>query len=167
MKTILCIEDKPGEMEKAKKAIETAGYRAETLLMPCSKKIGGGIEIVKAAIEKADEVLTDLHFIPFGTKMAVDYEEGDLPAGLVIIIHALGKGVPAVVCSDMDTGGNENYHHGKRYSWLFDWYFFEKCAPSKKYPDYDYGPLMPTYLIGEKDWDRAIEVLEILMNAKK
>ncbi|KKP68863.1 MAG: hypothetical protein UR66_C0003G0128 [Candidatus Moranbacteria bacterium GW2011_GWE1_35_17] len=167
MKTILCIEDKPTEMEKAKKAVEAAGYRAETLLMPCSKEIGGGIEIIKAAIERSAGVLTDLHFIPFGAKMAVEYKEGDLPAGLMIVIHALGKGVPVVICSDMDTGGDENYHHGKKYSWLSDWYFYVQCPLSKQYPDHWDNPLMPTYLIGEKYWARAIEVLKFLMEAKQ
>lgn len=167
MRKILCIEDNPNEMEKAKKAIEAAGYEAELLLIPCSKEIGGGIEVIKAAIERADGVLTDLYFNPFGFETAAGYEECTPPAGFAIVIHALGKGVPIVICSNMDDSDKENYHHGKNYSWLYDWYFFKKCAPSKKYPDYDYGPLMPTYLIREKNWDDAMDTLDILIKAKQ
>jgi hypothetical protein len=169
--TILCVESDPNEMERAKKAIKNAGYEFNGLLVPCSREIGGGIEIFKTAIENSSGVLTTLYFNPFGYKTIANYGYGTNkpPAGLMIIIHALSRGIPAVICSDMDmgVGGREDptYHHGDKYAWLYDWYFFNERKPSRTAMPHKKYSLLPTYLIGEKNWDRAVEVLHILMEA--
>ncbi|OGG48937.1 hypothetical protein A3G63_03400 [Candidatus Kaiserbacteria bacterium RIFCSPLOWO2_12_FULL_52_8] len=144
---ILCIDDKPSELDRARKEVEAAGHKFVG--------IHAGTKWLSEflpEIRTADAIITDLHFRPYPEA----HDEGDdvLLSGLLVVIHALGLGKPVAVCTEMDTDYGTG-HHGKTYSWIHDAYLEgdDECIG----PTEDIGGERKyLILIGHKDWKRAV-----------
>jgi hypothetical protein len=77
---------------------------------------------------------------------------GDIfpPGGLLVVMHALGHGVPVVVCTN--AGEFPDHHHGKELSWIYDGYIKHAMNEGR----------LPFGWIENKDWVAAVKLLEQL-----
>jgi len=135
---IVVIDDHKEELEKAVKAVKTAGHKAIPFsdCEYCNQKPS-----IWQKISKADGVITDLYFNPMCGNDAVrrDYSDDAPPMGLVIAIHALSAGKPVVIC----TNGN---HHGHSLSFIYDAYITKADKIGIGWEE-------------DKDWNRAVKLL--------
>jgi hypothetical protein len=136
---IAIVDDKMEEIEKGSKAVRDAGHEPVLghVVVPLRRVIR---ELNEQGVEG---YITDLMF----DSLAGDDDTGDgiiRPAGLLVVIHALLKELPVVICSDMmSTGG----HHSQEYSWIYDGYL--GCPVGVKKP----------ILIEDKNWNHAVTAL--------
>lgn len=99
MKIILIIEDLPEEQLKAKEACIAAGFRPAI-----TATLDDAMRIWKSLEGKLAGIITDLHF-PERTSEYAESSDPSKPCGLAIVAEATVKGIPVVVCSNID------HHH--------------------------------------------------------
>ena len=138
MARILIVEDKNEEMEKAILTGKELGHEI-TAINPTEGK-GTWIEFVP----DVDGVLTDLMFSPCGTR-----GKGVPPAGLLVVIHAALNGKPVVVCTDECSRDEKWGHHGEAVGWIWGGYLGKFRFNEK-----------PFGFVGDKNWERAFELLK-------
>lgn len=137
MTTVLIIDDKASEIEEAVAAAAARGWNVVTC--DASYRESDGYVNNTAWIDmipEVDGVVTDL--------MWTHSNHGEQPMGLLVVIEALSKGKPVVICTrslDFDRG-----HHGPAMGFINDGY----------YTSSDYTAFG---LEEGKNWDRAMERL--------
>ena len=133
---VLLIDDNPAERKKAVEAAQAKGWE----VVVCDSSSRYWIN----AVDNVDGVVTDLMW---------DYSEhGKKPMGLMVVIHALYKGKPVVICTDAVEGGPEG-HHSEAISFIFDGYLNATRA-------WCYGDCkLPFGWEEGKDWTKAMEKL--------
>lgn len=92
--------------------------------------------------EGVDGVITDLmfHTSPYYKK------KPETPSGLLVVIEALSKSIPVVVC----TAGADGSHHSEDMSWIFDGFVKSRLDDDS----------LPFGWEEHKDWEKAIKLLE-------
>lgn len=134
-KIVLLIEDLPEEQEKAKKALAEHGFRAAV-----TSTLSDALRIWKSLEGKLAGIITDLHF-PQSSSDNPNASDPNKPCGFAIIAEATRRGMPVVVCSNID-------HHFCEYAKIvID--TFEKFHPLKKIP----------FVMDNKNWNNAVEKL--------
>lgn len=107
---ILIIEDTPSQRDAAKAIIEEAGYEAIVMDRVTGQQLA-------KLLGEVDGVITDLHFNPFAKGCHhAGYNQNPPPAGLMVVLAAMYRQVPVVVCTDCQGEG----HHGYAVGWLWD-----------------------------------------------
>lgn len=99
--TIIVIDDKPEQLAAAEKAVTDAGYKVRAMLAAPTGDYGQ-IEIHHVlwdtlALPGVVGVLTDLMF-------PLTSSSGLQPNGILVALHAIGLGLPVVICTDADGG---------------------------------------------------------------
>lgn len=177
--TIACIDDKEEELVKAQKAVEKKGHKFIKIVAK------GRMMTWIMKIQHADGVITDLHFNPHQKRCsgkflpkrlekeipkdpfeALDfdflnsvpgrrinyswkiYRNEQPPAGLLVVVHSLFLGKPVVICTNAAEKGG---HHEKAISWIHDAYV---CAAPETFGWEE-----------DKNWDRAVKILEERFNS--
>lgn len=135
MKIVLLIDDLPEEQEKAKKALAEKGFRAAV-----TSTLSDALRIWKSLEGKLAGIITDLHF-PERTSDNPDASNPNKSCGFAIIAEATEKGVPVVVCS------NVNHHFCEYAKIVID--TLEKHHPLKRIP----------FVMDNKNWEKAVEEL--------
>lgn len=113
---ILIVEDTSAERQKAQAAVIAAGH---------TPILAENLAEAIARFPECEGIITDLHFSPYpneGFEKSIreyGYAENPPPAGLLVVITAIGTGKPVVICTDGHAVGG---HHGKTLSWLYDGY---------------------------------------------
>lgn len=148
---ILVIDDKAGERQKAKEAIEAAGHEADVYSsLPSFKKIA-----------KADGVITDLFFDPNVYGAQYCDQEAMPPTGLIVALHCLNIGKPVAICTDAD-------HHGPEASFIFHAYYasedfhetYYEAHPEAKDQDPSYDEMIGFGWEDRKNWKYAVRYIE-------
>lgn len=142
-KIVLLIEDLPEEQEKAKKALAERGFRVAV-----TSTLSDALRIWNSLEGKLFGIITDLHF-PERTSNHPNASDPNKPCGFAIIAKATEKGIPIVVCSNVD-------HHFCEYAKIVI-ETFEKFHPLKKIP----------FVMDSKNWDRAVEELTKIIEKEK
>lgn len=96
MKIVLIVEDLPEEQARAKEAAMAAGFRPAI-----TATLNDAFRIWKSLEGKLAGVITDLHF-PEMTSENSEYSDASKPCGLAIVAEATAKGIPVVVCSNIN-----------------------------------------------------------------
>lgn len=144
---ILVVEERIHEIDKARVAIEAQGHIMVSVLN------------VSMAIERMDEangVITDFLFSPWGLgarhfqerAKALGYYENMPPSGTIILIEAIVRSLPVVVCAEMYKDDQPSFA-SPDYAWFYDGYLKSLIRGSK----------MPFGWVPDKDWDKAVELL--------
>ncbi|MEA3323232.1 MAG: hypothetical protein U9Q12_03335 [Patescibacteria group bacterium] len=154
---VYVIDDKAEELENARIAIEAAGHECANGELSAIQMFNAGIgkehgnrgqlaqvELLTAVERMRDcggGIITDMMFnlIP---------QNGDVPpSGILVVLHALSRGVPLVVCTDAEEVGG---HHAKALSWIHDAYIMpaRRCG------------VLPFGWIETKNWKNAVKKLE-------
>lgn len=175
---ILVVEDRIEEQQRAREAVEAAGYEvviAETqeeavrtmasvdavitdMFFPPSAisddtawalSQGWPLEEVEARIEQRNETL------PFCERVYVSAQQlaylADPPqCGLIIVIAAQSMNKPVFICTD----GTPEGHHGIKISWIYD--SFVRNPEGLKECPFGWDDL--------KNWGRAVQYLEKKIN---
>ncbi len=141
-KIVLLIEDLPDEQEKAKKALADHGFR-----VVITSTLADALRIWKSLGNKFSGVITDLHFPE--TSNNPKAADCDKPCGLSIVAEATRKGMPVVVCSNID-------HHFCKYVEIVI-RTFEQFHPLKKIP----------FIMDSKDWNEAANQLNRLIKGEE
>lgn len=153
---IYVIEDKAEELENARSAIEGAGHKCANGKLSAIQMFNAGIgkehgnrgqlaqleplQAVEWMRDCGGGIITDMMFnlIP---------QNGDVPtSGILVVLHALSRGVPVVVCTDAEEVGG---HHAKALSWIHDAYIM----PAKK------CGILPFGWVETKSWQAAVRLL--------
>lgn len=136
---ILCIDDKPEELERAKKAVTDANHEFVGILMDGSSVLEDHLQ----EFRDADAVITDLQYIPLSTRHKA-YRDipTNCPGGLLAVIVAMHFGKPVVVCTEIKTRD----HHGPELGWIHDSLPLETSLRKS-----------PLYIVESKMWDYAVE----------
>lgn len=132
MVRVLLIDDKADELQKGREAAERKGW--ESVLCDVSVRGPGHCNNVDwiEMVDDVDCVATDL--------MWDHGNRGEKPMGLCVVIHALSRGKPVVVCT------NEG-HHGDAIGFIYDGYY---TSARRKAPfGFEEG----------KNWDAAMQYL--------
>ncbi|MFA5776945.1 MAG: hypothetical protein WC906_00695 [Parcubacteria group bacterium] len=130
--TILIIDDREEEREKACSEVKRRGWK------PIACDPFHNYEWIKL-IEQADGIMTDMFW--------EHSNHGQKPMGLLVVIHALFRSKPIVVCTD--AGKHANGHHSKEISFIHDGYVREI--------HYKQGPFGWNEV---KNWSEAAQILE-------
>ena len=139
-KIILLIEDLPEEQSKARDLLLAKGYKvAIAWNLKDAKRLWKKLQNVISGI------LTDLHF-PEGANLNKDTSKN--PCGFVPVAWALLHNIPVSICSNID-------HHFAQF--LQDLVFNLEDLSGKPIP----------FTMDSKDWEKALENLEMLMELKK
>lgn len=165
---IVLIEDNPAELERAEYACAKIAQANPRLGISwvafCTQEIG--LEEIFSRLDDVrdvDGVVTDLHFNPRvgwrpadeeGIKTVRCLTENPPPAGLVVVLWCVTRGIPVVICTDAG-------HHGPQGTWINDVWSGEGGKPFG-YCDSADGD-------GRKSWARAVQELggRILRKEKK
>jgi hypothetical protein len=163
---ILIVEDTPAELEKACAAAVKLGL--EVLCCDPTDEQATWMELM----EGVDGVVTDL----FWAHGKPTYRMGrnvfdnhtyhpSRPSGLLVVIHAVSKGLPVVVCSDIgDSSRYEHGHHGPEAGFIYDGYHgktdlrSEVSRRSGRPPESFPGTFG---LEDSKDWEWALQCLSL------
>jgi CheY-like chemotaxis protein len=139
MKIVLLVEDLPEEQEKAKKALAEHGFKVAV-----TSTLQDALRIWKSLEGKICGIITDLHF-PESTSNNLGASDPNKACGFAIVAEATRKGVPVVVCSNID-------HHFCEYAKIVV-EVLEGFHPLKRIP----------FVIDSKNWERAVEQLQNLL----
>jgi hypothetical protein len=133
MHRILVIDDKPEEFQKGKEAVDSAARKLRMIAAVLGNDLAhDGFVDIGQAIEdirkgKVDAVITDLYFLPevVGENPDRDfiqetYGDSQPPAGILIALEAIAKGIPVTICTDC---GKEGRHTSKEMMWIVDVYW--------------------------------------------
>lgn len=144
MNIILIVEDLPGEQAKAKEAVINAGFRpAVTATLKDALRIWQSLE------GKLAGIITDLHY-PEMTSDNPDWSDATKPCGLAIVAEATAKGMPVVVCS------NINHHFVDYPKKVIE--VLGKFHPAGAIP----------FVMDNKDWRQAVlELKKIIKGGEK
>jgi hypothetical protein len=137
MKTVLVIDDKASEIARAVEAAKALGWEVLTCDASFREEEGysNNTEWIRM-IPKVDGVVTDL--------MWNHDNHGEKTMGLLVVIEALSKGKPVVVCTnarEFDRG-----HHGEAMGFINDGYYTSSDRKA-------FG------LVETKDWNYAMKKL--------
>lgn len=160
---ILVIDDKREELERAITAVEKHGHTAIPVHV-VKEDLHSWIE---SKVDEADCVITDLMFNPTGYNINSDtYDKSPPPAGLLVVIFALAKGKPAVICTNAQEVGG---HHAEAISWIFDsTRCFFKSSTDAITMKYKRGlPLLPIGWEESKNWEAAVQAVITITAAAK
>lgn len=133
-KIILIIEDKPEEVEKAKRAVIANGCKPVL-----AKNLENAKFIFKSLRDIIFGVVTDLHF----SSMENNDRDIDKPNGLAIVAFCVDIGIRVAVCSDID-------HH-------FSQYLREPVRVLSTHQNYKYDKV--PFSEDSKNWDKIIKQL--------
>jgi hypothetical protein len=136
---ILVVEDLAEEQSKAKEAVMQAGYRAAI-----TGTLEDAFRIWKSLGEKVVGVITDLHF-PEKTSDHLDWSDPKKPCGLAVIAEATKRGMPVVVCS------NINHHCVDYPQKVIE--VFGQFHPAGRIP----------FVMDSKNWDQACSELQKIL----
>lgn len=151
---ILIVEDTASEREKAHAAVEAAGHK----VAPFNNATWRVFFQERLRIQEGNEpwwcrgidgIITDLMFNPFDRPLG-RYQNDPPPAGLLIVIQAMARGIPVVVCTDANGD-----HHCKEISWIHDTCISGSVHSRAK---------LPFGWNDEKNWHDAIKQLEERVN---
>lgn len=132
MLSILVIDDKPEERQKGEDAVRNAAAEAHRLVSVQGNDLahdgfvdlGLAMEDIRSGL--VDGVITDLYFLaefagqhPLRDFIKETYSKETPPTGLLIVLEAIAKGIPVVVCTDSGTEG----HTAKELMWIVDLYW--------------------------------------------
>jgi len=142
---ILIVEDLPEEQEKAKKALTEAGFKTAV-----AATLDDYLRIWKNLSNKVSGIITDIHFPEQIRETAIHPSLADpsKPCGVAVVAEAVGKGVPVVVCSDI------NHHFADYLRTTIR--SLKECHPLKEIP----------FIMDSKDWNRAVQKLQELIDRK-
>lgn len=137
MKTVLIIDDKTSEITKAVEAAKALGWEVLTCDASFRQEEGycNNVDWIQM-IPKVDGVVTDL--------MWNHDSHGEKPMGLLVVIEALCKGKPIVVCTN--AGKFDRGHHGEAMGFINDGYYTSSDRKA-------FG------LVETKDWNYAMKKL--------
>ena len=152
---VLLIDDKVDELKRAMVAARTAGWsydfcntslRSENHPGQHGKtlRMGGASDWIEM-MDGVDGVVTDL--------MWNHSDHGEKPMGLLVVIHALSKGKPVVVCTNC--GEYANGGHNEAVNFILAGYLNESG------PDHSFD------VVRDKNWKSAMECLSYRMKRKK
>ena len=136
MNIILIIEDLPEEQSNAKEAVISAGFRPAV-----TATLNDALRIWQSLGDNLAGIITDLHF-PEMTSDNPDWSNAAKPCGLAIVAEATKKGLPVVVCS------NINHHfvdYPKKVIDVLATFHPAGCIP---------------FVMDSKDWQKAVEELK-------
>lgn len=158
---ILIVEDTASEMEKAREAAKKFGF--DTVCCdPVATAVGEWEETWAGLMDGVDGVATDLfwrHGEP-GYQQPWGWDENpnfnpSCPSGLLVVIRAVSKDLPVVVCTDCGDEG----HHGKEAGFIHDGYcnrLWLQGNPNRAIPcQHAFG------WEDCKNWDRALQCLAL------
>lgn len=139
---ILILDDKAEERSKALEAAQAKGFEC-VVHDPTDREW-------PELVDGVDGVVTDL-FWTHRTDRA-DHRDNLPPSGLLVVIHALSKGKPAVICTDVekrarDGTGDRQGHHGLAAGFIHDGYV------------HHWERVCPFGWVEDKDWSKAIDML--------
>ena len=158
---ILVIDDKNKELERAVTAVEKHGHIAIPV-----HAVGENLNsLIEDKIDEADCVITDLMFNPTGNNINSNaYDKNPPPAGLLVVIFALAKGKPAVICTNAQEVGG---HHAEAISWIFDSTrcFFKSSIEAIPIKLKHGMPLLPIGWEENKNWEAAIQAVTTITTA--
>jgi hypothetical protein len=136
MVKVLLIDDKSDELQKAREAAERKGWES----VVCDVSVRGPGHCNNCdwidMVEDVDCVATDL--------MWDHNNRGEKPMGLCVVIHALSRGKPVVICTNRQDFANG--HHGEAIGFIYDGYYTSTRTDPFGWEE-------------GKDWDRAMEYL--------
>lgn len=138
---ILLVEDTPTEMAKAKIAADNAGFKfvSGTTLEDAQR-------MMKALGNTISGIITDLHFCESS------YEDPrnnpNAPCGLAVVVEAIERKIPVVICSDVD-------HHFAAYVTKIVRALEKSSA---------FGPI--PFVMDSKNWEKAITELKPLLKGE-
>ena len=135
---VLVVEDIPEEQRRAKDALTRHGFRAAV-----AGTLQDALRIWKGLGNKLDGIITDLHF-PERSEGAADRLDSSKPCGIAIVAEATRRGIPVVVCS------NINHHFAEYLKIVID--VLSLQHPLKRIP----------FIMDAKDWDRAAQEIKTL-----
>ena len=150
---IFVIENNHRELSCAVQAIEKAGHEAvkcqshdEWFLFEDRKPFP--VEIPAGV----DGVITDLmfHISPYRKTRP------ETPSGLLVVIEAISKKIPVVICTSGFEGDGDN-HHSEAMSWIFDGFIMARRNDD----------CLPFGWEENKDWEVAVKLLEQLHAKQK
>ena len=138
-KTVLIIDDKASELEKAIAIAKARGWDVKT----CNPSVRPESYSNNAAwiemIPEVDGVVTDLMW-----EHGSHGNRVEKPMGLLVVIEALSKGKPVVICTN--AGEFHKGHHGEAMGFINDGYYTASDCKA-------FG------LNERKDWNEAMEGL--------
>jgi len=140
---IFIVENNHREISYARLAIEKFGHE----IVECENHSEWFIEEDRKPFsinipDGVDGVITDLmfHLSPYYK------EKTETPSGLLVVIEALSKSLPVVICTSGAGGG----HHSESMSWIFDG--FIRARRDDNHPPFGWEE--------EKNWFNAVKLLE-------
>lgn len=169
---IYTFDDKAEQVEKSHEAVISAGHEvarlphsyprsAEKLAAETDYRYGEMLatklfleveDAVQLMMQERGGIITDLMF------HNKQHQAGAAlpPAGLLVVIHAIARGVPVVVCTDASEVAG---HHGEAIGWIFDGYVsrFKDWRPGDHCKDHSKAP--PFGWVEDKDWGKAVSLL--------
>lgn len=146
---ILLVEDKPSEIKKAKKVLKKAGFKTVV-----ATTLYDALRLLNLLRETIKGIITDLHFPQgcgpggFGNSIPKEISDPSKPCGFAVIAEALVRGIPIVVCSDINS-------HFASYA-LKVIHNLELFHPFKNIP----------VIMNSKNWDEAVNQLQKLLAEK-
>ena len=143
MKIVLIVEDLPEEQARAKEAAMAAGFRPAI-----TATLNDAFRIWRSLEGNLVGIITDLHF-PEMTSENSEYSDASKPCGLAIVAEATAKGIPVVVCS------NINHHFVDYPKKVID--VLATFHPAGSIP----------FVMDAKDWAKALAELEKLIENKE
>lgn len=95
-KIILLVEDLDEEREKAKEILQKEGF-----VCVATSTLAGAERMLGSFEGKLSGIITDLHFPEMDQKHPKNSPE--LPCGLAVVSEAVLRGIPVVVCSNINS----------------------------------------------------------------
>lgn len=137
---VLVIDDKIEELNRAHKACRAMGWE---MPIRCDTNLEAGFKERRKwaeMIDHVDGVVTDLMW-------AENERDGEKPMGLLVVVHALFRGKPVVVCTNL--GEYPKSNHNEAINFIFAGYLNDFFVPGEKAFD----------VVENKDWKKSMELL--------
>jgi CheY-like chemotaxis protein len=142
---VLLVEDQEQEIKRVKEALRKFGFK-----IAIAKTLYDAMRLLNQLGNKLSGIITDLHF-PQGTepgrwdKIPYEFLDNTKPCGFAIVAEATKRGIPVVICSDID-------HHFAYYAKYFVG-ALEVLHPYKRIP----------FIMDRKDWEGCAQELQRLL----
>ncbi len=140
---ILVVEDVPEEQTRAKDALVRHGFKAVV-----AGTLHDALRIWDGLKDAVSGVITDLHF-PERSEGRDEHIDSSRPCGIAIAAEAVRRGVPVVVCSNID------HHFADYLRIVID--VLSVQHPLRRIP----------FIMDAKDWDRAATELRKLITKRE
>ena len=145
---VLLIEDQENELERAKEVLRNFGFKTAV-----ATNLYDALRLLKQLERRIMGIVTDLHF-PQGYEpgrwnvIPPELNDPTKPCGFAIVAEATKRGIPVVVCSNID-------HHFAEYAKITI-QALEALHPIQKIP----------FIMDSKDWQSAAQALGKLLSER-